>query len=262
MTRPDGPWGLTRPKACKESGTVSDDTPAASKPRTSRATHAADTAEVGPAETAVVEAPLSGPGAETAAADASSPPVQTVFVHAPLAPKKRGNRGIGSLIAVISTVIFGVLYAVGISIIGAVQGRAFQLDYLTTSLYIVPVAFFLVGFVLLVLVVNRANWWAFILGSLFVGAFVYFGTVGMVLLLDNVVGKTPSEASHLFGQGLISPYVILAALLAREVSMWMGSAVSARGRRLKVRNAEARAAHEQQVAEQRAEYERVVKPSA
>jgi len=39
-------------------------------------------------------------------------------------------------------------------------------------------------------------------------------------------------------------------------SIWTGAAIASRGRRLKVRNAEAHAAYEQELADKRAEHER------
>ncbi|MCU1557985.1 MAG: hypothetical protein JWN09_1980, partial [Microbacteriaceae bacterium] len=38
-------------------------------------------------------------------------PVQTVYVAAPNPPRKQGNRGVGVLIAIAATILFGVLFA-------------------------------------------------------------------------------------------------------------------------------------------------------
>ena len=52
------------------------------------------------------------------------------------------------------------------------------------------------------------------------------------------------------------PFVIAAALVAREVSIWIGLAIAARGRRVKDRNVETRTAWDREQEEKKAEYER------
>jgi len=183
-------------------------------------------------------------------------PSQTVYVEAPNPPKKRGNRGVGSLIALLSALIFGVVFAVVVALILAARSGEFTFDFVSRPTFWVPVLFFAVGFILLVLIVNRASWWVHVIGSVFVGLFVYFGTVATLLFINGIFGETAEEAGRLIAAALVDPFVIAAALVAREVALWMGLAISARGRRLKTRNAEARADYEMQVAERRAEYER------
>ncbi len=185
-------------------------------------------------------------------------PVHTIYVHAPQPPKGRGNRVVGTLIALASAVLFGVLYAVVLAIIIAAQTGAGTAAFLGSIDFYVPVLFFAAGSVVVVLVVNRAGWWAHVIASLLVGLFVYFGTVGTGLLIGGVVLQTPQGAARLFGEALANPFVIAAALLAREVALWTGAVISARGRRLKARNAEARAAYDEEAARHRAEYERAI----
>ena len=48
------------------------------------------------------------------------------------------------------------------------------------------------------------------------------------------------------------------AVLSREVSIWIGLAIAARGRRVRARNAEARASYDRELSEKRAQYERPV----
>ena len=190
------------------------------------------------------------------------PANQTVYVQAPTPPRKKSNRGVGVLIAFLSAIIFAAVFAVVVAIIGAATSAgAIQFSFIAVPEFYVPVLFFLVGFVLLVLIVNRANWWAHVFGSIFVALFVYFGTVGTLLLTNGVISHTPSQAGQMFAVALINPLVIAAALVAREVALWMGFAISARGRRIKVRNAEARAAYESELAEKRAEYDRATAAS-
>ena len=59
-----------------------------------------------------------------------------------------------------------------------------------------------------------------------------------------------------FGVLLSQPFIIIAALVAREVSIWIGLAIAARGRRVKARNLELVDEWEQEHAETKAQYER------
>jgi hypothetical protein len=185
----------------------------------------------------------------------TTPPAQTIYVTAPVEPRKKGNRGFGVLIALLSTVIFAALYALVVALIETARAGESSFNFLGAIEFYVPALFFLLGFIILALLANRANWWAYILGSLFVGLLVYFGTVGTGLLVGGIVLETPSGATRLFGQALTNPLVIAAALLAREVSLWAGAGISARGRRVTVRNVESRAAFDREAAERRAEYD-------
>jgi hypothetical protein len=224
-----------------------------------------------PIETAVAEPTAAEPvaattdpaaveTAPTAPADVAAPPVtvapasqHVVYVEAPKPPTARGNRGVGVLLAIISTIVYAVLYALVTVIVDVANSAPVDFDFITTNFFWAPVALFLVGFVILVLIVNRAGWAAHVLGSLFVGAFVYLTTAGAFLLLANMqaAGSAASYTAYLY-----SAPAIVAALLAREVSLWMGAAIAARGRRVKARNLESRDSYDQEVAAKRAEYER------
>ncbi len=185
----------------------------------------------------------------------SAAAMQTVYVPAPVPPRTRGNRGFGVLIALLSTAIFAGLYALVIATIRAVEVGVFQFTFFGSIAFYTPIAFFFVGFVIVALLVNRAAWWAYVVGSVFVALFVYFGTVGTGLLANNVFAETPASANRLFAQALTSPFIIAAALLAREVSLWMGALISVRGRRVKTRNIEARETFDRESAARTAEYE-------
>ena len=182
---------------------------------------------------------------------ATTPEHQVVYVHLPAAPRKKGNRGVGSLIAALSGILFAALLAIATGTIGAVAGGRFTLVFVADARFYIPVLFFVVGFVLLVLIVNRASWWAYIVGSLFLAVFVYFGTVGAGLLAQGIVSRTPEEAAVMFQVALRDPFVIVSAVLAREVSIWMGAAIASRGRRVKARNVEAMTLHQADVTAQR-----------
>ena len=185
----------------------------------------------------------------------SAASMQTVYVPAPVRPIKKGNRGFGILIALLSTAIFAGLYALIIASIRALELGVFQFNFFGSLAFYTPAIFFFVGFVIVVLLANRASWWGYVLGSIFVALFVYFGTVATGLLVNNIVAETPSGAARLLSTALFSPFIIAAALLAREASMWMGALISARGRRVKVRNLEARDAFDRESADRATDLE-------
>ena len=201
-----------------------------------------------------------GEVAKTPAADSEFAGREVVYVQAPVPPRLRGNRGVGSLLAVLGAVLFGVIFAGAVTLAfflndNSTVGAAFT-DFIQNAAFWVPVLVFLVAFVLLVLVVNRAGWAAHVFGSLLVALVVYFGSIGILLLLGVVIGAGDSEALGSFGALATNPIIIIAALVAREVSIWIGLAISARGRRVKARNHEMVDEWEREHADTRAQYER------
>ena len=198
--------------------------------------------------TAYEAAPPTAPEAPPAYEPAPPQP-QVVYVQPLTPPKKAGNRGVGIVWVLLSAVVFAGALAAGTWLLDWVTEGSTSFGFLALAKFWIPVGVFAVAFLLLVLLANRANWWAYILGSVFVAAAVYFGTIGISSLLDMVL-RVPAPTT--FGQAMVSPFVIVAALIAREVSMWFGSLIARRGRKLKARNAEARAAYEREAAERRA----------
>ncbi|MFC0680724.1 hypothetical protein ACFFGH_23070 [Lysobacter korlensis] len=194
-------------------------------------------------------------GMPDAAAEHAAPQREIVYVAAPQPPKRKGNRGMGALIALLAAVIFLVVYVLFILLLQPVFGTGLDTDFLRNPRFYIPVLLFAIAFILLALIVNRAGWWSFVLGSLFVGMITYFGTIGALLLL-RATALTPETAVLAFRQLLVSPTAIAAGLVAREVALWAGAVISARGRRVTARNAEARAEFERDEAERKAEIER------
>ena len=223
-------------------------------------------------KTAKVETTTAADPVATATGDVT--PVETdsdfagrevVYVQAPVPPRLRGNRGVGSLLAVLGAVVFAVIFAVASIVAFFLNGDAepmatFSL-FLQNAVFWVPVLVFLVAFVLLVLVVNRAGWAAHVFGSLLVGLAVYFGSIGILLLIGNIGAAATGDAAGSFGALALNPFVIIAALVAREVSIWIGLAIAARGRRVKARNVELVDEWEQEHAETKARYERAGTPA-
>lgn len=201
------------------------------------------------------------PATEPATQSSPAPrPVQTVYVTAPVPPKKRGNRIFGLLLAVVAVVVFALIFAGVMALIlnllfpGEVVERL--VIFLASSAFLVPVIVFVVAFVLLILIANRASWWAYVLGGFIVALVVYFATIGVIMLGANVFGMTRDEAMAGFIQLASSPSIIVAALVARELTLWFGAAIASRGRKVRARNAEAKAQFERENNDNRTEHAR------
>jgi hypothetical protein len=130
------------------------------------------------------------------------------------------------------------------------------LAFVNSSAFWVPVLYFALASVLLAIVLNRAAWWAHVIGSVLVAIFVFWASAGTLALLSNVVGMTPDDAGATFWSIAGNPILFIATILAREVPLWIGLAISTRGRKVRARNAEAKAAYDAEQAEKKAEYER------
>jgi hypothetical protein len=222
------------------------------------AAKAAEKADTKPAPKA--DAKGSATGEVAPATDSDFAGREVVYVQAPVPPRLKSNRAVGSLLAVLGAAIFAAVFAGAVTLAfffndSTTVGTAFT-DFIQNAAFWVPVLVFLVSFVLLVLVVNRAGWAAHVFGSLLVAVVVYFGSIGILLLLGAVIGAGTNEALGSFGGLATNPIIIIAALVAREVSIWIGLAISARGRRVKARNHEIVDDWEREHADTRAQYER------
>jgi len=193
-----------------------------------------------------VQEPVVVPASETATA---TPAPQVVYVTTPVPPKRRGNRLVGAAIALVASFVYAALLALVFAIVWASITGGADLGFVGSPNFFIPVAFFVIGMVLLALVLNRAGWWAYVLGSIVVALIVYLGSAGVLLLLNNVVLETRDTAAQLFRLALLNPLVIISALVAREVAMWAGLFISFRGRRVTARNADERAAFERERSE-------------
>ena len=184
--------------------------------------------------------------------------VQTVYITAPQPPKKKGNRGLGSLLTILATVVFAAVYAglAGLLILFVQpDGVSDALgQFVTGPLFYIPVLVFLVIMVLWVLLANRASWWAWVIGSLVIAVIVYLASIGVLLLLAGGFGLTASQATETFYGFAGNPVLVAAALLAREVAIWFGAAIAVRGRKVRERNYEAWETFEREEAEKRAEF--------
>jgi hypothetical protein len=185
---------------------------------------------------------------------------EVVYVQAPVPPRLKGNRGIGSLLAVLGAAVFAAVFAGAVIVAFFLRGDAAPMNtfasFIQSAIFWVPVLVFLVAFVLLVLLVNRAGWAAHVFGSLLVAVAVYFGSIGILLAVAGISAAATGDAGETFSGLAVNPFIIIAALAAREVSIWVGLAISARGRRVKARNHEIVDEWEKEHADTRAQYER------
>ncbi len=208
-----------------------------------------------PATTAAYAPPSAGQSAY-----AGINPMADFYTQLPVQPEIRGNRGAGLAITLLATLVFGVLYAAAI---GLLQLRYFPLEkafteelfpYLISPGYIAAVIGFWMALSLLVLVFGRAGWWAYVLGS-FLGALIVWGAtaLGFVFTPDLVGGTDVSLRSllrldagayeDLFSIALLVR-VFIGALIAREVMVWFGAWIGARGRKMTELNRAANAEYE------------------
>ncbi len=259
---------------------MSDETPApetpAHKPRTTRHPKAEEAAAAAPVAVAEptasaseapteVVAPASGTATgEVAPVGSAVAGQQVVYVQTPAPPRPRGNRVVGVLLALLGAVIFAVVYAAVVGLIlyfrsAELFGSSFN-AFLGTAFFWVPILVFALGFILLVVIVNRAGWAAHVFGSLLLAFVVYFASIGLLLLVGNVFRGANQPVT--FAALAINPLIIASAIIAREVAIWLGLAIAARGRRVKARNVEERAAFDRELAEKKAEYERPAAPAA
>lgn len=195
-------------------------------------------------------------------------PMAALYTQTPMPPDIRGNRGAGVLISLLATVVFAALYLGAIALWIAPSFPPSQyvdagiMPWLTSWLFIIPSVVFFVGLVLLVLVVGRAGWWAYVLGGFLVAVLVWFASM-VTLSLAGTPYATPQEMLPGFSFGMesvpgmvnrfgLTVPAIAAAVVAREVTVWFGAWIGARGRRMKTRNAEALAEYESALSEAQA----------
>lgn len=172
---------------------------------------------------------------------------RVVYVTAPLPPKARSNRIVGVLLALAGAVGFAVIYAlVGAGLIALTPGVLTFSRFIMDAIFWIPVLFFTLGFVLVVALLNRAAWWIHVLGSLLVALITYFGSIGMLVVVTAIAGQ-----ALVFTDIALSPYVIAATIVAREVSIWVGLLISRRGVRLTASNKAEREAFDAEQAEKK-----------
>ncbi len=207
------------------------------------------------AETTVIPpaaaAPTGTPVAETPAAVTSTAAPQPIFVQAPEAPRPRGNRGAAGAIGLLAALVYGLLYLAAALAFGAVAGDVdsenlvSQLTGALTSWWFwVPVAVFFVAFWLLGAIINRGRWGQWVILGLLVGAASYGGHLLGQLFQAPFWTLTASQGAELVEGELLAPLAIVAFILGREITIWFGAWVAARGARVTELNNEAQREYE------------------
>ena len=206
----------------------------------------ADSYVVVPGNSVPATAPVGDPQHSTKTEVLASGAPQIVYVTAPVPPRPKSNRLFGTAIALAATALFAIVFAIATLVIYRGLTGIATLNMLANIDFWIPVVVFGVAFLVATLVVNRAGWWAQVIASLLVGVVVFFVAPLIIGVLDLYVFRLTTIT---FADLLRSPLTLFAALIAREVALWAGVAVSSRGRRVKARNLEARAAFDSEQAE-------------
>ncbi len=207
------------------------------------------------ADTTVADTTATPTAVVEPAAQAQPAQPTVVFVQAPQPPKKRGARGVGALVALLGAGLFAAAYALLvllIALIGSRSGLAPALQFFSSVTFWVPVLVFFLAYLLLIVIVNRAGWWAHVLGGFVVAVLVWVGFVGAAIIAAGAFGAPASQVGAVVLQQLTNPLGFAAAIAAREVPIWVGGLVARRGRTARARNEANRAAYEQELAEHRA----------
>ncbi|TPX00720.1 hypothetical protein FJ656_31345, partial [Schumannella luteola] len=108
---------------------------------------------------------------------------EVVYVQAPTPPTARHNRGFGVLISLLGAAAFALAYLGVVAILIALTGASVDSSlpqFLTSLSFWVPVGVYAVFACLFALIVNRAAWWAHVLGSLFVAILTYAISGGII----------------------------------------------------------------------------------
>ncbi|SDQ45394.1 ABC transporter [Microbacterium sp. cf332] len=192
----------------------------------------------------------SEPVAETSTPGAAPSP-QPIFVQAPEAPTPRGNRGAAGAIGLLAAVVFAIVYLGAALGIDALRGEVTvanigeQALAAATSWWLwVPVAVFFLAFWILGAFINRGRWGLWVLLGLLVGLASYAGHIAGQLFQAPFWTIAPSQALTLVSEQAFAPLALVALVAGRELTIWFGAWVAARGRRVTELNAEAQREYE------------------
>ncbi|WP_167132474.1 prepilin peptidase [Paramicrobacterium chengjingii] len=170
------------------------------------------------------------------------------------APKRRGNRRAGIGIGIIQALIFAAALFGVLVLLDLLAGE--QIDLLGTLLspaLLISVGMFFLALIIVALLVNRAGWWAWILGGLLIAAFAYAGWIGG-LLVQEAMDVPSNRVLEFVWDNLLTWPSVAAFILGREVPIWFGAWTSARGRKVAARNRAARDEYDRQLDEGGAAY--------
>ncbi|MTE23550.1 hypothetical protein [Microbacterium sp. ZXX196] len=182
-----------------------------------------------------------------------------IFVQAPEAPRKRGNRGASGLIGLVAALAFAVLFAAATfgwqAVMSVANGEGIPdpvdfvtLDLLAPTFWVTVIAFWL-AFWLLGAIVNRARWWSWVIFGLLVAVLTYVGFLAGVFVDAPFWAITAREGVDLLVANVLHPVALLALILAREVTIWFGAWVSKRGGKIAELNREEREEYDRLIAD-------------
>ncbi|MFJ6114346.1 hypothetical protein ACIQC8_09585 [Agrococcus sediminis] len=211
------------------------------------------------------EVPASAIAVDEETARAASGGTPIVLVEEPVPPRRKGARGVGFAVALLATAIFALVFAAAFFAVGYLFDRGFdaaetlETVWLRPS-FLLPVIVFFLAYWLVTLVVNRAGWWAHVLGAFLVALLVYAAHIGGAYMeaeggWESYTALPGIDAEEL-GQLILAPLSVLAFVIAREVPVWVGGIVSRRGRRAREWNRQAMDDFNAENAERLAAYER------
>jgi len=176
---------------------------------------------------------------------------QPIFVQAPEAPRPRNNRGAAGAIGLLAALVFAVLYLAATLGLGLLTGslpsaeiaQAALSTLATWGLWVPTVAFYF-GFWFLGALINRGRWGHWVVWGLVVGVVAWAGHLLGALFAAPFWEITPRQSVELLQNNVLAPLAIVAFVLGRELTIWFGAWVSARGRRVTELNAEAQREYE------------------
>lgn len=176
---------------------------------------------------------------------------QPIFVQAPEPPRPRGNRAAAGLIGLLAALSFAALYlaaALVFSLFDATHTLETLADATLAALaswwlWITTAVFFL-GFWLLGAIINRGRWAHWVVWGLLVGFVAYGAHLVGQLFQAPFWQLTRSEGAELVETQLVSPLAFAAFVIGRELTIWFGAWIAARGRRVSEINNEAQREYE------------------
>lgn len=209
------------------------------------------------AEPVIAPAALPQPGPVTITPDH---PMAALYMQQPDPPQKKANRLAGLLISLLATLGFGVVYAGLLAVWLAPQfppSTFLQegiLPYLVSLGFVIPCVAFFVAMLILVLIFNRSGWWVYAVLGVLVAAATWLAA-GVGYSMSPQLSAQPEGAEHdirRFLEFSLTIPALLSALAGREVAVWFGAWIGARGRKVKAKNLAAQEEYEQKLAELRA----------
>jgi hypothetical protein len=253
--RADEPAGGAHPADTRADETATAVHPASTARGEEDATAAypASTTRADEQATAVHPASATDAQAAPAAPAEQQPVIAPAAETAPVPPKRASNRIVATAWVLLAAGLFQVLFfginALVALVFGGAQAVVPQVQSIAgTVLAWLPVLLFFLFFELVVLLINRAGRVAYVFASLIVAIVVYVLTV----LLFSVITRQGLGDTNTLAQTFLNWEFILVGLVAREVMLWTGLAIGARGIRVRRRNKEARRQYDAEVADARA----------